>query len=78
MTYDQLIGHYGALHKVAEALGLDRRTVHAWKNKRRIPSKWQVRAQTDSAGKLRADKEARADAAEFVAFMKPEAERETA
>lgn len=68
MTYQQLLAHFGGLSKVAEALGVDRRRVWNW-SERRIPSKWQAKIESVSDGKLRADKKARADAALFVSFM---------
>lgn len=65
MNYASLVSHYGGLSKAAEALELDRRTVHAW-SKRRIPSKWQVKVEVLTDGKLRADRDARREATEIA------------
>jgi hypothetical protein len=67
MRYEDLIGHFGGLTKAAEALGLDRRVVHAWR-KRRIPSRWQLKAESLSDGVLRADDEARDEAVEYASY----------
>lgn len=69
MNYEQLVGHFGGPTKAADALGIeDRRTVHAWKE-RRIPSKWQMKAQVISEGKLQADEEAKNEAAEIAGYV---------
>lgn len=69
MNYDQLTSHFGGPTKAAEALGLDdRRAVAAWKD-RRIPSKWQMKAQAITNGVLKADKEAQTDAAEMAGYV---------
>lgn len=69
MDYEQLVGFFGGPTKTADALGIeDRRTVHAWKT-RRIPSKWQVKAETLSNGQVIADDEARAEAHEMAALV---------
>jgi hypothetical protein len=66
MTYEQLVAFFDGPTKAAEALGLkDRRQVATWIG-RRIPSKWQIKAENISDGKLRADKEARDEAAEIA------------
>ena len=66
MDYEQLVAHFGGPTKAAEALGLeDRRAVATWKN-RRIPSKWQIKAENVSNGALQADQEARDEAAEIA------------
>lgn len=66
MNYDQLVAHFDGPTKAAQALGLeDRRQVATW-NGRRIPSKWQIKAENLSNGALKADKEARAEAAEIA------------
>ena len=65
MNYQKLCDFFGGPTKAAEALGIDgRQTVAAWKN-RRIPSKWQIKAQSVSKGALKADQEAHAEAAEI-------------
>jgi hypothetical protein len=66
MDYEQLCAFFDGPTKAAEALGLDdRRQVATW-NGRRIPSKWQIKAEAISHGKLKADKEARDEAAEIA------------
>jgi len=66
MDYDQLVTHFGGPTKAAEALGLeDRRAVATWKA-RRIPTKWQIKAEAISGGALKADQEARDEAAEIA------------
>ena len=67
MTYSQLVAHFGGLSKAAEALGIDRRHVFNW-SERRIPSKWQVKAEHVTGGKLGADRQARDDAAAFLEY----------
>lgn len=68
MQYDELVAHFGGLSKAAAALELDRRAVNAW-SKRRIPSKWQMKAESVTDGKLRADDEARAEATEMASYI---------
>lgn len=66
MNYDQLVAFFDGPTKAAEALGLeDRRQVATWKG-RRIPSKWQIKAENISDGKLKADREAKEEAAEIA------------
>ena len=75
MTYDQLVGHFGGPTKAADALGIeDRRTVHAW-SRRRVPSRWQMKAEKLTDGKLRADKESRREAVEFASYLNGEDKR---
>lgn len=68
MTYEQLVAHFGGPTKAGDALGLDRRHVFNWKD-RRIPSKWQMKAEMVSRNKLRADRPARKEATEFASYM---------
>lgn len=66
MDYEQLCDFFGGPTKAAEALGMeDRRQVATWKG-RRIPSKWQIKAENKSGGKLKADRDAREEAAEIA------------
>ena len=75
MKYDQLDRHFGGPQKIATALGIkSRQTVHSWKSIG-VPAKWQLKAERLSGGKLRADREARREAAEFSAYWEG---RETA
>jgi hypothetical protein len=48
MTYTQVIEHYGSAIKAAKALGIDRKAVHAWKQKG-VPQlrQYQIQALTD-------------------------------
>lgn len=77
MKYKDLVGHFGGLTKAADALGIDRRMVDAWK-KRRIPSKWQMKAQTLSEGALQADREALEEAAEIASYVAEQEKRAAA
>jgi hypothetical protein len=74
MHYEDLVGHFGGLSKAASALDLDRRAVNAW-SKRRIPSKWQMKAEAITDGKLRADDEARAEATEMASYVAAQEKR---
>jgi hypothetical protein len=49
MTYAQVIEHYGSAIKAAKALGIDRKAVHAWKQKG-VPQlrQYQIQALTGS------------------------------
>ena len=75
MNYKQMVAHFGGLSKAAQALGLPRQTVHMWKRRGRIPSRWQIKAEARSDGKLRADRSARAEAMEIVAYVAQGAQR---
>jgi hypothetical protein len=77
MDYAQLVVHFGGLTKAADALGIDRRMVDAWK-KRRIPSKWQMKAETLSGGVLKADQEAQDEAAEIAGYVAEQEKRAAA
>lgn len=68
MNYGQLVDHWKTPSAAAEALGVDRRRVDDWK-KRRIPSKWQVKAAALSGGKLKADKKAQSEVAELAQYV---------
>lgn len=67
MNYTKLIGYYGGLSKAAKELKLSRQTVFSWKQRRRIPERWQVRIEAATDGKLKASEGARREAAEFAA-----------
>ena len=67
MNYNQVERHYGGQSKVAQALGLQRQTVHAWKARKRIPSRWQIKLAALTG--LQPDKAARREAAELIAFV---------
>jgi hypothetical protein len=67
MTYNQVVAHYRGLSKAAKALGLSRQTVHSWRRLKRIPSGRQIRIEAKTG--LKADKAARREAAELVAFL---------
>lgn len=69
MNYKKVVRHYGGLSKVSRALGLKRQTVHAWGVRDRIPPKWQLKIESDTDGKLKADKAARREAMEMAAFF---------
>lgn len=65
------MGFFGGPSKAAQALGIEsRQTVDSWRA-RRIPSKWQMKAENISGGKLRADREARKEAEEMASYLKP-------
>lgn len=68
MNYSQVERHYGGPSKAAQALGLQRQTVHAWKSRKRIPSRWQIKLEALTG--LKADKEARREAAELASWVK--------
>ncbi len=68
-TYENLVAHFQGLSKAAKALDLDRRTVNSWSKRPRIPSRWQMKAETLSDGALRADDEARAEATEMASYV---------
>jgi hypothetical protein len=53
MTYDDLVGLYGNGAKAAKELGLNRQTVHRWKDAG-IPFEQQFRIQMKTKGKLKA------------------------
>jgi hypothetical protein len=70
MTYEQLMGFFGGPSKAAKALGIpSRQTVDSWRE-RRIPAKWQMKAENLSGGKLRADRQARKEAEEMASYLK--------
>jgi hypothetical protein len=69
MQYADLVAHFGGPSDAADALGIDdRQTVHSWKT-RRIPSKWQMKAQAITGGKLTADAQARSEAEELAGYL---------
>jgi hypothetical protein len=71
VNYKELVGHFGGPTKAAQVLGLElKQTVHAWGQQgRRIPSKWQLKAEALSRGKLKADRQAHQDAAELAGYV---------
>ena len=69
MNYFQLETHFRGLTSAAQALGLNRQTVHAWKARKRIPSRWQLKAAVLSGGKLKADRKAQRDARELASYV---------
>lgn len=70
MNYKELVGHFGGPTKAAQVLGLSlKQTVHAWKGRARIPSKWQLKAEALSRGRLKADRQAHQDAAELAGYV---------
>ena len=68
MDYAELIAHFRRPSDAAKALEVDRRLVDAWKQ-RRIPSKHQLKAEHVTAGALKADDEARAEAQEILGYV---------
>ena len=67
MNYNELVKHYGGLTKAAQALGFkNKQTVHAWKERRRIPTRWQLLIESETG--LRADQQARDEALELMTF----------
>lgn len=70
MNYKKLVRHFGGQSKAGRALGTDRRVVHDWKNRRRIPSRWQIKAAGISNGKLKLDVKAKRDASELSEYLK--------
>jgi len=69
MKYQDLVGHFGGLSKAAQVLGLSRQTVHAWKTRKRIPARWQVKAEAMTDGQLRADTASRREAYEMASYV---------
>jgi hypothetical protein len=69
-TYDELVAHYGRPSDAATALEVDRRLVDGWK-KRRIPSRYQLKAQFLTSGELKADQEAMNEGQEIARYMAP-------
>lgn len=68
MTYNQVVAYFRGLSKAAQALGLERQTVHSWKHMKRIPTGRQIKLEALTG--LKADREARREAVELVAFLK--------
>lgn len=77
MKYDDLVSHFMSPSKAAEALDVDRRMVDSWKT-RRIPSRWQMKAQTKSGGALQADQQAKDEAAEYALYVAEQEKRAAA
>jgi hypothetical protein len=70
MKYTRVIDHFGGLTKTAQALGLQRQTVHVWGVRKRIPSRWQLKLEILSDGALKADAEARKEAIELTSYVR--------
>lgn len=69
MNYKQVVSYFGGLSKAACALGIKRQNVNNWKQRGRIPSRWQMRVESLSEGKLRADAQAHRDVVEMASFL---------
>lgn len=69
MNYKNVIGYFGGLSKVAHTLNLSRQTVHAWKVRKRIPAKWQVKLESMTNGELKADIASRREAFEMASYV---------
>lgn len=70
MTYEEVVAHFGGLTKAAQALETSKQTVHHWNDHKRIPSKWQLKIQRATRGRLKADKTSLQDARLFIAATK--------
>ena len=72
MNYKELEAHFGGPTRTAQVLGIKKKqTVHAWGLPgRRIPSKWQLKAEVLSRGRLKADRQAHQDAAELAGYLR--------
>lgn len=69
MNYKQVEKYYGGATKIAQALGLKhKQTAHNWQYLRRIPSRWQIKLEALTG--LKADKEARREAADLASWIK--------
>ena len=69
MKYQQVVDHFDGPTKVAKALGIEnKQTVHNWQERKRIPTRWQIRLATLSGGKLKPDREAKAELAKFLEY----------
>ena len=69
MNYQKVVSHFGGLSRAALTLGLSRQTVHAWKVRKRIPGRWQVKLEAMTNGKLKADMASRRDAFEIASYV---------
>ena len=68
VKYQQVERRLGGCAKIAQVLGIKRKqTVHQWKVRGRIPSKWQLKL--ESVTGLKADLAARREAMEMVAYV---------
>jgi len=70
MKYEQVLEHFGSLAKTAQALGLQRQTVHVWGVRKRVPAKWQMKLEGLSKGALKADAATRREALEIASFLR--------
>lgn len=70
MKYEQVVGYFGGLTKAADALEVDRRLVHSWGARGRIPSLWQLKIEVLTAGGLPADKKSKSEATEYAVLLR--------
>jgi len=71
MKYEELVGHFGGPTNAAQVLGTEsKQAVHAWKKRKRIPSRWQLKAVVLSGGLLKADRQALRDARELAGYLR--------
>ena len=70
MNYKQVVAHFGTPSKVAQALGINRQNVHAWRVRKRIPPKSQLKLEILSGGTLKADPDARKEAIEMASYAR--------
>lgn len=69
MRYEELVAHFGGPTNAAQALGKkNKQSVHVWR-RRRIPSRWQLKASVLSGGKLKPDRQALRDARELAGYL---------
>lgn len=69
MNYKQVLAHFGGLSKAAQALGVERQNVHNWGARGRIPSRWQLKAERISCGRLKADAASKRDALDMAQYV---------
>ena len=55
MRYKDVTEHFGSVQAAAEALGVRRQTVYAWKYRKRIPELTQAMIQLRTGGRLTAE-----------------------
>ncbi|HZM36004.1 MAG TPA: Cro/CI family transcriptional regulator [Burkholderiales bacterium] len=69
MRYEEVVAHFGGVTKTAQALETKKQVVHHWSDHARIPSKWQLKIQRRTRGRLKADKRSRDDARIFLSAI---------
>jgi hypothetical protein len=70
MNYAEMVAFFGGPSKIADALGIDdRQTVQSWSGRRRVPTRWQLKAEVVSRGALVADERARDEAKEMALYL---------